>query len=315
LEATPSKPLTGIRRSAWITAGRGAALPRRALAGTVRDLFDLAKGGITSFVIFSAAMGLWLAPGSPGPMRSLLFLAATGLLVASANTLNCYLEREVDGLMLRTRNRPLPAGRVDPPAALALGVGLVAFSLPALVAFANLRTALLGLAALAVYVLVYTPLKRVTPRALEIGAVPGAIPPLMGWAAGSGGLETPAWVLFGILYCWQLPHFVAIAIWLREDYARGGIQVLPVARGEGVARRTMLAYTLLLALVSLVPFFAGFAGPAYLIVAVMLGTVFAALAIAAARERGGSTGAARRVFLHSLLYLPVLLGALVLDSR
>jgi protoheme IX farnesyltransferase len=286
----------------------------RALVGVARDLVDLAKGGITTFVVFTAAMGLWLAPGSPGPVRSVLFLAATAMLVASANTLNCFVERESDGLMLRTRRRPLPAGRLDPWSALALAAVLAALALPVLLLAAGRPAALLGLGALAIYVLVYTPLKKVTPRALEIGAIPGAIPPLMGWAAGAESLSPPAWALFGILYCWQLPHFLAIALWLREDYARGGIRVLPVARGEAAARATMLAYTILLVAVSLAPPLVGLGGPIYLATAAALGAGFLGLCGAALGERVATTRA-RRAFLYSLIYLPVLLGVLVLDAH
>lgn len=285
---------------------------RTALA-VLRDVVDMAKGRITLFVVFTAAMGWWLAPGSAGAARAGLFLVATAVLVGSANMLNCWIEREVDGRMHRTRNRPLPAGRLDPWSALALAISLAAFALPALLLLANHLTALLGFTALATYVLAYTPLKRVSPRALEVGAIPGAIPPLMGWAAAGDGLGATAWALFGILYCWQLPHFIAIALCLEPDYARGGMQVLPVSRGPAVARRYMFGYTLVLVAVSLVPAFLGLAGPAYAATAAVLGAGFTACAAGALRERGGTLWA-RRVFLYSLLYLPVLFSVFVLDA-
>jgi len=215
--------------------------------------------------------------------------------------------------MRRTRRRPLPAGRLDASLALALAAGIAALALPTILLVTNALTAILGFIALAIYVAIYTPLKRVSPRALEIGGIPGAIPPLMGWAAATGGLEAPAWALFGIMYFWQLPHFIAIALWLKEDYARGGMQVLPVAHGERVARRMMLAYTVGLVAASLAPAALGITGMAYAVTAAVLGGVFLALAMRALPEGSGALGA-RRVFLYSLIYLPVLLSVLVLDA-
>ena len=184
-------------------------------------------------VVFTTAMGLWLAPGSIGAARTVLLLFGTALLVGSANTLNCWYERETDGLMNRTRNRPLPAGRLDPSVALALGIVGAAFAIPILSFAINPLTALLGAIAHATYVLVYTPLKKVSPWALEVGAIPGAIPPLMGWTAATGTLSLPGWFLFGILFFWQIPHFLAIAIYLEADYRRGGFKVFSVERGPG----------------------------------------------------------------------------------
>jgi protoheme IX farnesyltransferase len=290
------------------------AQPLRDAVAVIRDILEMAKGGITTFVAFTAAMGLWLAPAGIGLSRSVLFLVATSVLVGAANVLNCWVEREADGLMRRTCNRPLPAGRLDPTTSLALALVMAAVALPVLLLATNLLTALLGLAALTLYVLVYTPLKKITPRALEIGAIPGAIPPLMGWAAATSELSAPAWALFGILFFWQLPHFIAIAIVLEDDYARGGMQVLPVARGEGVARGMMLAYTALLVVASLAPVALGLTGTAYLSTAAILGVGFVVLSTTALGERGRKVGA-RRVFFYSLIYLPVLLSVLVLNAR
>jgi len=288
--------------------------PLRDAVAVIRDLLEMAKGRITVFVAFTAAMGLWLAPAGLGLTRSLLFLAATSVLVGAANMLNCWIEREVDGLMRRTCNRPLPAGRLDPTSSLALALVMAAVALPALLLATNLLTALLGFAALTLYVLVYTPLKRYSPRALEIGAIPGAIPPLMGWAAATSELTAPAWGLFGILFLWQLPHFIAIALVLEDDYERGGMQVLPVARGEVVARGMMLVYTVLLVVASLAPVALGITGTAYLVTASILGAGFLIVSMTALRERGQKVRA-RRVFFYSLIYLPILLSVLVLSAR
>lgn len=309
---TPTPSATHeIGRPAVLTLDR-ESLSLRAVGRLVRDVADMAKPGITGFVVFTAAMGLWLSPGSIGTARAVLFLAATAVLVGSANTLNCWLERDVDGLMRRTRNRPLPAGRLDPWSAFALAVSQAAFALPLLAFVANRLTALLGLTALTIYVLVYTPLKRVTPRALEIGAIPGAIPPLMGWAAATGRLDPAAWALFGIMALWQLPHFVAIAIAVKDDYARGGLQVLPVARGERVARRFLFGYTILLVAVSVTPTLLGVTGAAYLMTALLLGAGFIFFALLTLGKGGVTT--ARRTFLYSLLYLAVLFTVLVADA-
>jgi len=220
----------------------------------------------------------------------------------------------VDGLMIRTRKRPLPDGRLEPGAALIVaGIGAAA-ALPALAVVANRPTAMLGLASLVIYAAIYTPLKRKSPRALEIGAIPGAIPPLMGWAAATGEIGAPAWTLFAIMFFWQLPHFIAIALYLQDDYARGGIRVLPVAVGATTARRVLFGYTVVLVAVSLLPTVLGFTGPIYLATAAGLGAWFLVLALRGLKPGAGSVWA-RGTFLYSLLYLAVLFSVLVIDAR
>jgi len=313
VESVPVKPPTTPMGRESVLPARAGQPPRAAVA-VIRDVLEMAKGRITVFVAFTAAMGLWLAPAGLGLTRSAFFLASTSILVGAANMLNCWIEREADGLMRRTRNRALPAGRLDPMSSLALAIVLAAVALPALLFVANGLTALLGFTALATYVLIYTPLKRFSPRALEVGAVPGAIPPLMGWAAATADLSAPAWALFGILFFWQLPHFIAIALVLEDDYERGGMQVLPVARGEGVARRMMLAYTVLLVMASLAPAALGITDTAYLATASILGGGFLVVSVTALGEREQRVRA-RRVFVYSLIYLPILLSVLVLNAR
>lgn len=284
------------------------------VGSVVRDVVDLAKPRITTMVVFTTWIGLSAAPGSIGPARTVLLLVGTAMLVASANVFNSWLERDTDALMHRTRERPLPAGRIDPWSAVAIGIFLGTFAVPILAISINPLTAFLGALAHAIYVLVYTPLKRVTPWALEIGAIPGAIPPLMGWAAGTGSLALPGWELFAILFLWQVPHFLAIALYLREDYARGGIRVLSVVRGEAAARRRLFAYTLALGAASLAAVPLGMAGPRYGAVAVLLGVGFAGMAGYGILARGGGAWA-RRTMLASLVYLVVLIVALVVDAR
>jgi protoheme IX farnesyltransferase len=289
------------------------ALSSPAAAG-LRDVVDLAKPRITTMVVFTTAMGLWAAPDPIAPARAAILLFATALLVASANVFNSWYERDSDALMQRTRQRPIPAGRVDPWTAFALAALCGAFAVPLLAIAINPLTALLGAIAHGVYVLVYTPLKRITPWALEIGAVPGAIPPLMGWAAATGRLNAPGWVLFGILFFWQLPHFIAISIYLKEDYARGGLRVLPVAQGEPAARARLLAYTAALAAVSFAAIPLLGAGVAYGAVAAVLAAAFLVLAAQGVVTAVGGAWA-RRTMLYSLVYLVTLVTALVLDAR
>jgi protoheme IX farnesyltransferase len=296
-----------------IAPGAGVSEETFSIA-TLRDLLDLAKPRITTMVVFTTAMGLFLAPGSIGAARTALLLMGTALLVGSANTLNCWYERETDGLMIRTRNRPLPAGRLDPWTALALGIVCGAFAIPILAIAINPLTALLGAIAHATYVLVYTPLKKISPWALEVGAIPGAIPPLMGWTAATGALSLPGWFLFGILFFWQIPHFLAIAIYLEEDYRRGGLRVFSVTRGPVTAARWLAFYTTALVAVSLLAQPLRLAGIAYTAAAAALGVGF--LAFAKRGVTGPIEGAwARRTMLYSIVWLTALMLALVAFAR
>jgi protoheme IX farnesyltransferase len=252
-----------------------AGVPAETLSiAALRDVLELAKPRITTMVVFTTAMGLWLAPGGIGVARTAILLFGTALLVGSANTLNCWYERETDGLMVRTRNRALPAGRLDPWTALAVGILGGVFAIPILALAINPLTALLGAIAHASYVLVYTPLKRISPWALEVGAIPGAIPPLMGWTAATGTLSLPGWFLFGILFFWQIPHFLAIAIYLEEDYRRGGLKVVSVVHGPVTAARWLALYTVALVAVSLLAQPLGLASSFYTAVAALLGVGF-----------------------------------------
>jgi heme o synthase len=303
-------------RSVPLDAAEGAlALPvRERGSASLRDLVQLGKPRVTSMVVFTTAMGLWLAPGSIGPARTAILLFATALLVGSANMLNSWYEREADGRMVRTRNRPLPSGRLDPWTGFAVAVGCGVFAIPLLAVAINPLTAFLGMVAHATYLFVYTPLKRVTPWALELGAIPGAIPPLMGWTAATGGLALPGWFLFGILAFWQLPHFLAIAIYLEEDYRRGGFEVLSVNRGAAAASRRLAAYTLVLVAVSLMAQPLGLAGTAYTVCAAVLGLGFAAFAVRGFR-RTVEGAWARKTMLYSIAWLSALMLSLVAFAR
>lgn len=287
--------------------------PAQPRPGLVRDLVALAKPNVTLLVIITTAGGLWLAPGHLDWVRLAATLAGTVLVVAAANTLNCYLERDSDRHMARTKNRPLPAGRLSPGVALAFGLALAVISVPLLTFLVNPLTGLLAAIALVSYVWIYTPLKQVTPHALVIGSVPGAMPPLMGWTAVTGSADWPGVVLFGILFLWQLPHFLAISIYRRREYEKAGIRTVAGVHGIGAAKRQALLWTGALVPVSLllVPF--GVAGWIYLAISAVLGVVFVAWAVAGFRARVDGRWA-RGFFIYTLVYLTLLFAALVVDA-
>jgi protoheme IX farnesyltransferase len=215
--------------------------------------------------------------------------------------------------MKRTKERPLPAGRLRSSTALVFSVGISVAGTIYLVVLVNLLTAALGAAALLIYIFAYTPLKRRTWLCTVVGAVPGAIPPMMGWTAVTGRLDALAWVLFGIVFLWQMPHFLAIAWLYRQDYARAGFPMLPVIDSEGKrTARQIIIYTLALVAVSLLTTVMGLTGAIYFFGALTLGLAFLVLGVALAATRTGLS--ARRLFLGSVLYLPVLLILMVVDK-
>ncbi len=274
----------------------------------LRDLIALGKPTITASSVMMAGGGLLLAPAGASPSVAAALLGGTGLAVASANALNMWVERHSDGLMRRTRARPLPSGRLDPRVALSFGVGTGAAGVLLLALAVNPITAALGLAALLTYAAVYTPLKRRTHHALVIGALPGAAPPLMGWTAATGSIDLPGLALFAVLFLWQLPHFLAIAVRARDDYAAAGIRTIAGVRGERAARAQAIAYAAGMIPVSaaLVPL--GVAGGLYLAGAVALGVWMLHLAAAP------SPRWCARLFRGSLIYLPALILVLIGDQ-
>jgi protoheme IX farnesyltransferase len=278
-----------------------------------KDLLLLAKPRLSGLVVLTTAGGIALAPGEVGAVRAAVTILGTAAVVGAANALNCFLERDVDARMRRTRDRPLPAGRVEPFVALALGVGIPAFGLPLLALAANPLTALLAFVALVTYVAVYTPMKQRSTLALFVGAVPGAIPPLMGWTAVTGRLDPGGLALFALLFAWQLPHFLAISLYLAEDYARGGLKVFALVHGEAATRRFAAGTAVLVLPASLVLIPLGLAGLAYGAVAGVAGAALAAYALAGL----GRTGArwARNLFLATLLHLTALFAALLALPR
>ena len=277
------------------------------------DYVELTKPRITLMVVLTtfvgyalAAQGAWRAPAL------IATLLGTGLVAAGAATLNMVLERQTDGLMRRTSGRPLPAGRLRTVEALGWGLALTWPGLAVLAWFAGLLAAAVALVTWASYLFLYTPLKTRTSLSTIVGAFPGALPPVIGWAAVRGQIEPGAVILFAIMFLWQIPHFLAIAWIFREDYARGGLPMLPVLDPEGrLTGRQAVANSLALLIVSLTPTVAGLAGLWYLAGAVVLGAGFTTAAVAAAVTR--TVPAARRLFLASLLYLPLLFAFLLAD--
>ncbi|HXR06794.1 MAG TPA: heme o synthase [Candidatus Acidoferrum sp.] len=278
-------------------------------------LAELFKMRLTILVLLTTFVGFYA--GWRGPMPGgLLFhtMLGTALLAAGASALNQLLEREYDAKMRRTQDRPLPSGRVTPEAALLIGGVCAGTGLIYLALTVNHLTALLGALTLVTYLLVYTPLKRVTTLNTAVGAIPGALPPLMGWTAARGEITGEGWSLFAILFFWQLPHFLAIAWMYREDYARGGFVMLPVVDPAGARTgRQALSHTLGLLPVSLCPFLFGLAGPVYLAGALALGAGFLWCAWGFARRI--SLAGARRLFYASILYLPLLLLLIVINKK
>jgi len=274
---------------------------------------ELTKPDITLLVVITAAAAFWIGSGASSDRAGLRHvLIGITALSAGIAAMNHYLERELDGRMRRTSRRPLPSGRLRPRHALIFGLSLSIFAEAYLFFFLNSMTALLGALAFGSYLFVYTPLKTRTTLCTAIGAVPGALPALMGWTAARGEISLGGWVLFAILFLWQFPHFFAIAWMYREDYARAGIRMLPVVDPEGKRTgRQIVLYTLLLVGASVLPPFFGLSGSLYLVGAILLGGYFLWQSVRAAQTR--ARGHARQVLKASIVYLPLLLGLMCAD--
>jgi len=279
----------------------------------IADLIALAKPRITALVLITTAGGYWLAPVRRGPLVAALTIVGTILIVAGANALNMYVERDIDGRMERTKNRPLPAGRLPPRIALWFGVALSMAAVPILAIGVNATTALLAVLANLSYVLAYTPLKQRSHWALLVGAVPGAMPPLLGWTAATGTIGAGGLVLFGILFLWQVPHFLAISIFRREEYARAGLKVMPNTVGLRATKHSIARYLFALLAVSLLLVPLGVERPAYTALAATLGAVFLGWGCWGLREDAGARWA-RSLFGVSILYLALLFCALMVGA-
>jgi len=274
---------------------------------------ELTKPRITFLIVLTSAAGFALgSSGSVDYARLVTAMLGIALLSSGIATINQYMERDLDALMRRTANRPLPSGRLLPWEALAFGVGLTVLAEVYLAVLVNPLTGLLGLTVIAGYLFAYTPLKTRTSLSTMVGAFPGAVPPLIGWAAARGSVGLEAWVLFAILFLWQFPHFLAIAWMYREDYSRAGILMLPVVEPDGrVTGQQIVVYTLLLLPVSLLPTALGISGKVYLYGAIVLGLLFLYSSVRAAFSK--SRQEARRLLLASVIYLPLLFILMVLN--
>jgi protoheme IX farnesyltransferase len=313
LRAMPLRLGQGVRVENEVVATKTAT----GLGETFRAYFELTKPRIATMVLVTAALGYYMnviaSESFPGWLHFAMSMLGIGLTGGGASALNQYIERDVDARMERTRGRPLPSGRLTPAAVLYFGVALVLAGCFLLVWQVNLLAAFLALQSAFLYVLVYTPMKRLTWWNTSIGAIPGALPPLIGWAAATGTLGLGGWILFAILYVWQHPHFFAIAWMYKDDYARGGLKMLPVVQPDG---KNMFAqvvlYSVVLIPVSLMPWLAALAGWTYFVAAIALGLLMLGTGIVFAARQ--DRVAARRVLHASLVYLPGLLIAVIIDA-
>jgi protoheme IX farnesyltransferase len=303
------KPAANVAIVAVHAAAADAVQPAHRTA----DFLALTKPRLNLLVLITALAGLYLAAPDGVPLTILVHtVIGTALVAGGAAALNQVLERDTDLLMRRTARRPVPDGRLRASEGMWFGLVLSTVGLVELAIGVNTLCATVAALTLGSYVLLYTPLKRRTSLSTVVGAVPGALPPVIGWAAAGAPIILPAFVLFGIVFLWQMPHFLAIAWLYRDDYARAGIPLLPVLEPDG--RRTgqqAVLYSAVLWPVSLMPAVVGLAGAPYSIVAAALGIVLLALAATFARHRSNEN--ARRLFIFSIVYLPILWGALVID--
>ena len=294
--------------------GTIAAQRVRGLREAVLAYLSLTKPRIILLLLIATVPAMILAEGGwPSPWLILVTVAGGAIVAGGANAMNCYFDRDIDGVMQRTRGRPLPAGQIEPERAVVFALLLAATGFLMLETFANLLAATLTLGAFAFYVVVYTLLlKRTTPLNIVIGGAAGAMPPVVGWAAVTGEVGLPALVLFGIVAVWTPPHFWALALNYSSDYRRAGVPMLPAVSGEEETKRQILLYSLALVAISLLLPLSGATGFIYLSAALVLGAVF--LFYAFRLWRGTSAGAASALFRYSIIYLALLFGAMAVDG-
>lgn len=292
-----------------VAHGAAPGRPPSALA----DLLSLTKPRLSALVLVTAGGGLWLTDRAVPSSVALAAVFGTIAVVGGANALNCYLERETDRHMARTRTRPLPAGRMRPAVALAFGVALSLISVPALTLLTSPLAGLLAAIALLAYVLVYTPLKRRSSLSTLVGALPGALPPLIGWTAATGQLDPGGLILFGILFLWQIPHSLAIGTYRQAEYEQAGLVVFPIEHGAEATRRQALLYTLPLSVLPLALVHVGVAGWVTLTAGSALSLYFLWQVVVWHKDRLGDVHA-RKVFFASLIYLCGLFGVLAADG-
>jgi protoheme IX farnesyltransferase len=279
----------------------------------VGDYIELMKPRVMSLVVFTAFVGLLVAPGHVHPVIGLTALICIAVGAGAAGALNMWYDADIDARMARTAARPIPVGRLQPGEVLAFGLTLAGFSVVVLGLLVNVLAAALLAATIAFYVVIYTMwLKRSTPQNIVIGGAAGALPPMIGWAAATGGIAIEPVLLFLIIFFWTPPHFWALSLYRKEDYARAGIPMLPVVAGDRETRRQILFYTLILAPLGVAPWLLGYTGATYGIAAVIMGAVMLALAFRVRAEQHGYT-ASKQLFAFSILYLFLLFAMLLVD--
>src|SRR5688500_3366203 len=291
----------------------GAPVPRSAAGTVIRDYLTLTKPKVQSLLLFTTVTTMYVA-GDPSLGLVVLTCLGGALSAGGAGAVNHWFDRDLDAIMSRTADRPVASGRVSPRAALVYGIGLGTAAVVLLSLTVNPLAAALSASGFLGYVFVYTVwLKRTTPQNIVIGGAAGAVPPLVAWAAVTGGLSGTALYLFAIVFFWTPPHFWALSLLMKDEYAKVGVPMLPVVRGEEETRRQILLYTILLYAVTQLPFCAGAFGLTYLAISVVLGGVFIAGAVLLCRRADRRT--ALRLYLYSLAYLAALFAAMVVDAR
>ncbi|WP_127715065.1 heme o synthase [Halobacteriovorax sp. HLS] len=279
----------------------------------VSDVLEITKLRLGTLVVITIAVGIFAAPGNINFFKAILSLVLMTMVVCAATTLNCYIERDVDKNMERTKNRALPSGRMKPGVALFIGYSLLAIALPLLVIFVNWPTMILSLIAAVLYLFAYTPMKLKSEAALFVGAIPGAIPPVMGWTTVTGKIDAMSVALFSILFIWQIPHFLAIAMYHAKDYDAANIKVYPNKIGFSKSKRDIFLYTIILVLVSLSPYWIGFSSVTYRNIASVCGISFLILSSFGffIKDHDAVLSWARTYFWASIIYLPLLLISLI----
>jgi protoheme IX farnesyltransferase len=303
-----------IVKTTAISLSRPQMLSWSRLAARLPDFITLMKPRVMALAVFTALVGLVIAPGDLDALRGLSAVIGIAAGAGAAGALNMWFEADIDAVMTRTAGRPIPLGRITRPEALAFGLGLACIAVAVLGFMVNVTAAALLASAIFIYAVVYTAwLKRRTPQNIVIGGAAGALPPVIGWAAASGGIGLEPLVLFLIIFLWTPPHFWALALDRADDYARANIPMLPVVAGRTATTRQILAYSVLLVPVSLLPWAFGSAGLIYGATAAVCGAIFIALAIRLNASSHADTRLARRLFVFSISYLFLLFAALLAD--